>query len=106
MFSFSRLADLGGLAVALALPFPAPAPAAADMIVVPPGNRSDKQPKIYSGSRFLTAIRNSGSFDDKYKRVYAVFANNPKLITRIKQVSARYGVDPIHVIGAIVGEHT
>ncbi len=93
----------------MAIGFIAPeaiATATADVIVVPPGNRSAKQPKIYVGSKFLTAIRGSGSFDDKYKRVYAVFQNNPKLVARIKQVSQRYGIDPIHVIGAIVGEHT
>jgi hypothetical protein len=106
MISLRRLAVLAAAAVALVLPVATSAPAAADVVVVPPGNRSDKQPKIYSGSRFPTAIRNTGSFDEKYQRVYAVFANNPKLIARIKQVSARYGIDPIHVIGAIVGEHT
>jgi hypothetical protein len=107
MLSLRRIAVLVAMAAALALPFAAP-PAAvgAELIVVPPGNRSDKQPKIYSGSKLLTAMRNSGSFDDKYARVYAVFANNPKLVARIKSVSARYGIDPIHVIGAIVGEHT
>ena len=106
MISLKRIAVALAVATGLALPFAATAPASADVIVVPPGNRSDKQPKVYAGSRFLTAIRNSGSFDDKYKRVYAVFANNPKLVARIKQVSASYGVDPVHVIGAIVGEHT
>jgi hypothetical protein len=105
MLSLRRIAVLVAMAAALVVPFAAP-PAAlgAEIIVVPPGNRSDKQPKVYSGSKFL--IRNSGSFDEKYKRVYAVFANNPKLVARIKQVSAVYGIDPIHVIGAIVGEHT
>ncbi len=106
MISLRRFAVLAAAAVALVLPVATSAPAAADVIVVPPGNRSQKQPKIYSGSRFLTAIRNTGSFDEKYKRVYAVFANNPKLIARIKQVSGIYGIDPVHVIGAIIGEHT
>ena len=107
MLSVRRFAVMVAVATAVVLPFAAPTPAvSAEVIVVPPGNRADKQPKIYSGSRFLTAIRNSGSFNDKYKRVYAVFANNPKLIARIKQVSATYGIDPVHVIGAIVGEHT
>lgn len=106
MLSVRRIAVLAAVAAAFALSFVAPPASSAEVIVVPPGNRSDKQPKIYAGSRFLTAIRNSGSFNDKYKRVYAVFANNPKLVARIKQVSAVYGIDPVHVIGAIVGEHT
>jgi len=107
MQSLRRIALLVAVSAAFALSLVAPPPAAAaEIIVVPPGNRSDKQPKIYSGSKLLTAMRNSGSFNDKYKRVYAVFANNPKLVARIKSVSARYGIDPVHVIGAIVGEHT
>jgi hypothetical protein len=105
MLSLRRIVVLLAVSAAFALSLAAP-PARADVIVVPPGNRSEKQPKIYAGSKFLTAVRNSGSFNDKYKRVYAVFANNPKLVARIKAVSARYGIDPIHVIGAIVGEHT
>jgi Protein of unknown function (DUF1402) len=106
MVSLRRIAVLVAVSTAFALPIAAAPAAKADVIVVPPGNRSQKQPKIYSGSRLLTAMRNTGSFNDKYQRVYAVFANNPKLVARIKQVSARYGIDPIHVIGAIVGEHT
>ena len=107
MLSVRRIAVMVAVATAVILPFAAaPAAVSAEVIVVPPGNRSEKQPKVYAGSRFLTAIRNSGSFNDKYKRVYAVFANNPQLIARIKQVSAAYGIDPVHVIGAIVGEHT
>jgi hypothetical protein len=105
MLSLRRIVVMVAVSAAFALSLAAP-PASADVIVVPPGNRSEKQPKVYAGSKFLTAIRNSGGFNDKYKRVYAVFANNPKLVARIKAVSARYGIDPIHVIGAIVGEHT
>ena len=80
MQSLRRIAVLVAVSAAFAPSLAAPPPAvAAEIIVVPPGNRSDKQPKVYSGSKFLTAVRNSGSFNDKYKRVYAVFANNPKL---------------------------
>ncbi len=107
MVSLRRIAVMVAVSAAFTLSLAAPPPAmSAEVIVVPPGNRSDKQPKVYAGSKFLTAVRNSGSFNDKYKRVYGVFANNPKLVARIKAVSARYGIDPIHVIGAIVGEHT
>ena len=93
----------GFLAVAVIVPVVA---AGADIIVVPPGNRSKQQPKIYSGSKFLTAIRGSGTYGDKYKKVYSLLARDKKLIANIKKVSALYGIDPIHVIGAIVGEHT
>jgi hypothetical protein len=103
---FTVLVAAAAAAVAGLASSPPPAIGAAEIIVVPPGNRSEKQPKVYAGSRFLTAIRNSGSFNDKYRRVYAVFANNPALIAKIKEVSKLYGIDPVHVIGAIVGEHT
>jgi hypothetical protein len=106
MVSLRRFAVFFAVAIAMVFGLASPPAIAGDVIVVPPGNRSDKQPKIYSGSRFLTAIRGTGSFNDKYKRVYAVFANNPNLVARIKEVSKVYGIDPIHVIGAIVGEHT
>ena len=82
------------------------AAAATQIIVVPPGNQSKKQPKIYAGSKFLTSVRGGGTYDDKYKRVYALLARDKKLMARIKKASAIYGVDPVHVIGAIVGEHT
>ncbi len=29
-----------------------------------------------------------------------------KLFAKIKSTAADYGIDPIHIIGAIVGEHT
>lgn len=107
MHYLRRIAVLVAVSTAFVFTVAAAPPASAsEVIVVPPGNRSDKQPKVYAGSKFLTAIRNTGSFNDKYKRVYAVFANNPKLVNKIKQVSAVYGIDPVHVVGAIVGEHT
>jgi hypothetical protein len=82
------------------------ASAATDIIVVPPGNQSQKQPKVYAGSKFLTAVRGGGTFDDKYKRVYALLAKDKKLMAKIKKAGSTYGVDPVHIIGAIVGEHT
>jgi hypothetical protein len=99
-------AAVGCLFLASTLASSAEAAAAGGIIVDPPGNRSETQPKIYAGSRFLTGIRGSGSFDDKYKRVYALLAHDPVLIAKIKKAAATYGIDPIHVIGAIVGEHT
>lgn len=107
MFSFRRItvAIFATVAVALVGSLP-PLPAtAADVIVVPPGNQSKKQPKIYSGSRALTAF-GGGTFKTKYAKVYNLLARDPNLIAGIKQVARVYGIDPIHIIGAIVGEHT
>ena len=79
--------------------------ASGGIIVVPAGHLSKTPPKVYSGSRVLTGL-GGGSFATKYKKVYALFKNDPRLVAKIKKAAAAYGIDPIHIIGAIVGEHT
>ncbi|HVZ14224.1 MAG TPA: DUF1402 family protein [Bauldia sp.] len=98
---------LVGLGLAAALLAAAASPALADsrIIVVPPGNRSATQPDISSSSIKRTAETN-GSFEGKYQAVYQQLAGNPQLIDKIVKTAAVYGIDPIHIIGAIVGEHT
>jgi hypothetical protein len=97
--------------VALALLAPASlAPAHADdaprkVIMVPPGNRSATQPEI-SFSAVSRTAETKGSFDGKYQAIYAALAADHALIGKIKAAAATYGIDPIHIIGAIVGEHT
>ncbi len=107
MIWFGRLIALAAATVAVGLvdSLPPPPANAADVIVVPPGNRNAKQPKIYAGSRVLTAF-GGGSFETKYKKVYTLLASDPVLLGKIKKAAAAYGIDPIHIIGAIVGEHT
>ena len=46
------------------------------------------------------------SFEGKYQKVYNLLANDAKLRSKIKQTAAQYGIDPMHIVGAIVGEHT
>ena len=75
------------------------------VIVVPPGNRSAKQPEISVSSVVRTAETNS-SFDEKYRRIYDQLAADQDLMGRIKAAAALFGIDPIHIVGAIVGEHT
>lgn len=79
-----------------------PALAAVD---VPPGNRSKQQPDID-----MSSIKRAGetkeSFEGKYQRIYALLKRDKALIRSIKKSAAQYGIDPIHIIGAIVGEHT
>ncbi|HZP20804.1 MAG TPA: DUF1402 family protein [Bauldia sp.] len=82
------------------------ASAATSVIVVPPGNYSKTQPPIYWGSRVLTSMSKIKSFSGKYQRVYALLSSDKKLMANIKKSAAIYGIDPIHIIGAIVGEHT
>jgi hypothetical protein len=81
------------------------ASAVADVIVVPPGNRSTSQPPISTSSIKRTA-ETKGTFEGKYREVYDQLAGAPLLITKIQKAAATYGIDPIHIIGAIVGEHT
>ena len=71
--------------------------------LVPPGNRSASQPKIPSGS----VKRTSGtSFDAKYAKIRDLLKSDRKLVSKIKQAAKTFGIDPIHIVGALVGEHT
>jgi hypothetical protein len=96
-----RLGAAAALLAAVALP----ALADGKVVVVPPGNRSATQPDISSSSIKRTAETN-GSFEGKYQAVYQQLAANPQLIDKIVKTAAVYGIDPIHIVGAIVGEHT
>lgn len=72
---------------------------------VPPGNRSATQPKIPSGSVSRTRAT-SGSFQGKYEKIRDLIAADKKLQRKIKAAASRYGIAPIHMVGALVGEHT
>lgn len=72
---------------------------------VPEGNRNSKQPAIPRDA--VVRTRQTGeTFEGKFEKVMRLFQNDPKLIRKIKKTSKRYGIDPVHMIGAIVGEHT
>ena len=75
------------------------------VIVVPAGNRSAAQPEISSSAIKRTA-ETKGTFDSKYTAVYQQLSSNPEITGKIVKIAAVYGIDPIHIIGAIVGEHT
>jgi len=78
---------------------------AASVRTVPEGNRYSNQPKIPFASARRTAATQA-SYDQKFERVLAVLRRDQRLIRSIKRVANRYNIDPIHMIGAIVGEHT
>ena len=81
-------------------------PALADGIrVVPEGNRYQEQPGVPGASVRRTKAGRT-SFDAKYEKVHNLLANDGKLMSKIKSTARAYGIDPIHMIGAIVGEHT
>ena len=46
------------------------------------------------------------TFEAKYRKVYALLRNDKTLRAKIKAAASAYGIDPMHIVGAIVGEHT
>ncbi len=103
-----RFRLLRRLALLLSLLLPlsaAPGVAGAGVVVVPPGNRSAQQPPISLSSKVRTA-QTKGTFDEKFKTIYSQLAADRQLIQKIEKAAAAYGIDPIHMVGAIVGEHT
>ena len=75
------------------------------LTVVPPGNRNAEQPEIPFGSASRTKAGKT-TYEAKYAKVYKLLATDAKLRGKIKQAAAQYGIDPLHIVGAIVGEHT
>jgi hypothetical protein len=75
------------------------------LTLVPEGNRNAEQPGIPSASANRTKATKS-TFDAKYAKVLKLLQNDSKLRSKIKQISAQYGISPLHMAGAIVGEHT
>lgn len=90
------------LAVAVVLPGAA---AWADVLKVPPGNRNAEQPAI-PGASYKRTKEGRTTFDDKYDKVRDLLKGDRALISKIESTASRYGIDPIHIVGAIVGEHT
>lgn len=82
----------------------APPLVSAQIIEVPPGNRNDKRPQLAFLSVLWTAAT-QGSYEAKYRQIYRMLSENRSLVGKIKKVSGIYGLDPIHVIGAIVGRY-
>ena len=91
--------------LAAAIAFSLTAGTALALTVVPEGNRNADQPGVPGGSVKRTKA-NKTSFDAKYQKVLALLRNDSKLRSKIKQISAQYGISPLHMAGAIVGEHT
>ncbi|WP_170975824.1 DUF1402 family protein [Rhizobium sp. FY34] len=77
----------------------------AGMSVVPPGNRNAEQPKVPGASVRRTRAGKT-TFDEKYEKIRDLLASDSSLIAKIKQTARQYDIDPIHMLGAIIGEHT
>ncbi len=89
----------------LCLCLAAPSMPAAAATSVPPGNRHEAQPDVPGASAKRTRESNS-TFEAKYRKVLALLQNDGDLRSKIKATASRYGIDPLHMAGAIVGEHT
>src|SRR4051812_20277208 len=72
---------------------------------VPDGNRHAEQPAIPGASVRRTKAGKT-TFDLKYEKVRDLLASDAKLMSKIKSTARAYGIDPIHIVGALVGEHT
>ncbi len=73
--------------------------------VVPAGNRLLHQPRVPSASATRTRAFNR-TYEKKFRRILSVLKRENRLIRKIKKVAGLYNIDPIHILGAIVGEHT
>lgn len=80
-------------------------PQASATTLVAAGNIHAEQPDVPGASSKRTKAGKT-TFDAKYRKVYALLQNDAELRGKIKTVARAYGIDPIHVVGAIVGEHT
>ncbi|WP_353643963.1 DUF1402 family protein [Mesorhizobium sp. WSM2239] len=74
-------------------------------IIVPVGNRHLEQPGVPGASAKRTQAGKT-SFDAKYRKVYSLLQRDQGLLSKIKTAANAYGIDPVHIAGAIVGEHT
>ncbi|GAA2855424.1 hypothetical protein GGQ99_003286 [Aminobacter niigataensis] len=82
-----------------------PPQASAATTVVAAGNVNVEQPEVPGASSKRTRAGKT-TFDAKYRKVYALLQNDGELRGKIKSVARDYGIDPMHIVGAIVGEHT
>jgi len=95
-----RLMALCALAPAMFLPVDSWA-----LTAVPPGNRNATQPAVPSGAVSRTQAT-KGSFQGKYEKIRDLIAGDAGLQQKIKRAAGRYGIAPVHIVGALVGEHT
>ena len=97
------------LAVAMALAatiVAAPVSAKSDVIVIPPTYHAKQQPPVAVQSFMLTLVQQGGNWEDKYRHVVNLLATDQRLMGHLQKAAKTYGVDPVDLVGAIVGEHT
>ena len=79
--------------------------AQARVVTMPAGNTSASQPPIPAGA--ISRTTGSGqTFEAKYTKIRDLIAGDRNLKAKIKASAERFGIDPIHIVGSLVGEHT
>ncbi len=97
----SRLNRIAGLCLAAVLS----CQSAFAAITVPPGNRNAEQPPVPGASAKRT--RELGTtYEKKYQKILTLLRKDASLRSKIRSTAAAYGIDPVHIVGALVGEHT
>ncbi|WP_419907099.1 DUF1402 family protein [Hoeflea sp.] len=79
--------------------------ASAKLLMVPEGNRNKVQPKI-PGASVKRTKQTKSTFERKYEKIRDLLERDDKLRAKIASVAANYEIDPLHIVGALVGEHT
>lgn len=78
---------------------------ARELVRVPPGNRNSEQPPIPNTSALRAKAFNT-TYEDKYQKIVGVLRDDKDLMASIRKAAQAYQIDPIHIVGALVGEHT
>lgn len=73
--------------------------------MVPAGNRNATQPPIPGASANRTKKLNT-TYEAKYQKIYTLLKTDRALRSKIKSTASAYNIDPVHLAGAIIGEHT
>ena len=79
--------------------------AASRVLVVPEGNRNAEQPRV-PGSSVKRTKQTKSTFERKYQKILALLQKDAKLRGKIARAAQAYGISPLHIVGALVGEHT
>ncbi|MGH6762197.1 MAG: DUF1402 family protein [Phyllobacterium sp.] len=79
--------------------------AASAAVLVPSGNSQTEQPGVPAASAKRTREMRT-TYENKYRKIVDLLRSDSRLRGKITSVAKAYGIDPIHIAGAIVGEHT
>jgi len=97
------------LAVLASMVFTMPGMSQADagraVLFVPPGNRHAVQPPVPDASAARTRQR-ATTYEAKYRKIYALLKEDAHVRSLIIKTAQAYGLEPVHIVAALVGEHT